>query len=142
MHEFSMAASHSVELVPPTLALGILSSAPGGSTSALVSKRFAKRRHVQRTSWLTHASESGVVAHFVIRCLGLDDAAKRHVLVENATAGDMLCAPVNASEGRQKVSPKKCCRKHVMGGRYQLERPPITAPCTVQLQTHARGTDW
>ena len=39
---------------------------------------------MQRTSWLTRANESGVVARFVLRCLGLEDAAWRHVLVENA----------------------------------------------------------
>ena len=40
----------------------------------------------------------------------------------------------------------KCCRKHAMGGRFQLERPPpITAPSystVTDTHTDARGTDW
>jgi hypothetical protein len=63
--------------------------------------------------------------------------------LQHSEMGPLVEGP---SEGRQWISPKKCCRKHAMGGRFQLERPPpITAPSystVTDTHTDARGTDW
>ena len=87
------------------LALGILSSAQEklvaqrfGETTG----RFARRRHVIRTSWLqpTVVFNASIRAHFVLRCGGLAPATVAAIATENASASDLLCASVPASDGR------------------------------------------
>ena len=63
--------------------------------------RFARRRHVIRTSWLRSAVvNDSVCAHFVLRCGGLDERTVTAIAVENRSAADLLCASVPASDGR------------------------------------------
>lgn len=96
---------HEAAEEPILLALGILSSAQEklvaqrfGETTG----RFARRRHVIRTSWLRAASSANasIRAHFVLRCGGLASATFAALATENASASDLLCASVPASDGR------------------------------------------
>jgi hypothetical protein len=84
-----------------TLALGILSSA--SSDGKGTTDRFFRRRHVIRSSWLQYANVGATVrAHFVLRCGGLGAESARAVRTENSSAGDLLCAPVPAADGRMR----------------------------------------
>ena len=96
------ASSYASEPPPLTLALGILSTATAGTTKFDRSAtKFRRRREVIRGSWLLGRSDS-VRAHFILRCGGLNATANASLHNENASAGDILCMPVLASEARQR----------------------------------------
>ena len=87
---------------PPWLAVGIL--------SAILPRVHPARRAAIRAGWLRFPeASSSVLARFVLRC-GLDDAtapaelrlALTALRNESTQAGDVVCSPLAAAEGRMR----------------------------------------